>query len=816
MTNTPDPSANPVLDELAEPSVDLRGKTADAANEMILQYNLGINAIPRNASADVMAYTIAGNIINRIDTTRHAISRTALSNLLQPNIDQALRRANARQTMGAVSNSITVEQERALEVTKAVMQSLDKRILDDMNRHATLNIKNPATFPNLQSYEIAMPNVSVTPPGAKTKKHTVFIDTRNTFWVEAGPFSDDDALSTALQSMRLEQVGIRIDGNPLLSHQTIPKDMADMIAKSRTVTVIERDQMPGNGTINRKAKLREIQEMLRINHGLRRVLADGSENSASAGFAASILMRYKDIASVLGGPGERTEVQTKLNAARAKRDLLKLIESPDQLQPTDVTYSWSDALLVPAQAGAARAVMGGGGALPAVGGEVYNMTGVTPRDIAAASAWIAEREVLARKNIAAYQRVAPMLQRILQMAFNAGVPAGALELQKLFIVVAGTPPTISGPDTAQFSPTINPPIAVMLDELKNHSSLNLAAADPTEDVKKFEQQLKDIDAGKRTTLTGDAAQHAVIAKYFEQYHHCSPTEATQAAQYMRSQMFLDKQTVTMTDQIADELVPEVRGRWKVAGDVIANTFKTGGFNFLGATDRDILIDIAYACGVRRLGKNFRDWEGASYPKLLTAYYTMQAFINKKEPAKVRLPSTQRVINEQKRIIAAITGKHASLLLRDFGAAQNITGEQAEAIKKDPTKPEHMQLILEMLEGDPPIGYKNRIDKAAGKVNDHHERGWRAAQTVVGTAWKPVKGGAVLGKQFVVEAASKGYHSASKTIESAKQTVKSNKGTLATFAIASLAGGPLVGGLAALAYKAVSGEKTNATSHATSH
>ncbi|GEM_PF-3859296 len=819
MTNTPDASATPVGDLLDEPSADILGRTANATDEMLLQYQLGLN-LDWMADAATLAATASQQIFQLIDTTRHGIANAdELRTSLEPSINEALRRVRGRLRIPNGSSVIPERQMRALEVSKAIFQSLDKKIFDDMTRHATLHIVNPPNPFNLSQFEILIDNVKVAAHG----KFSIIIDTRNTFWVEAPPLNDPAAFANALKGMTLEQAGIRIVNSPLRHDERIPANMAYYLATQSVVEMQRRDRLPGTPNNTQNISLMDVQRMLREQHQYNRILRDGSDNSGSAAFASSILMRYKDIASVLGGPGEKSEVSRKLEEAKSKRDILALIEKLGSLSWPSTKHTWAENTDIVSKQAAelGKIVIGAAGVRIDMGyGLIYdlNIGGVIDKNQAAiAVQWVQEQVRNANAEIAEYQKTLGALQSVAQKVMNITHDASKTDLTKMFTY---TGDKITGVDETQFKPNIS--ISTYLDEVRNLSDLNLLGADHTQEITKLEQQIKDIDAGKRTALTGDAAQHAVIAKYFEQYHHCSPSEAQQAAQYLRSQMLLDRQTATMTDQIADELVPEVRGRWRAVGDVIANTFKQGTLNiFDGATDRRMLANIALACGIRqryipeRAARDFRDWEGATYPQLLTAYHTMQAFIEKKDPAKVRLPKTQRVIDEMKRIIAAITGKHASLLLRDFGAAQNITGEQAEAIKKDPTKPEHMRMILEMLQGDPPAGYAKRIQDAAKKVNGRHERGWRIAKTVLGTGWKVGKGGAVLGSQYVIAKPTKAaYGAVAGGVKKTANTAKGNKGTLATFALASLAGGPLVGGLAALAYKAVSGEKSKSTSYAT--
>jgi hypothetical protein len=192
--------------------------------------------------------------------------------------------------------------------------------------------------------------------------------------------------------------------------------------------------------------------------------------------------------------------------------------------------------------------------------------------------------------------------------------------------------------------------------------------------------------------------------------------------------------------------------------------------------------------VRRTGSRI-DWEGASYPKLLRSFYTMESFIQKKGAAKVRLSKSGFVLEERKKIVRALARKHIAMCVRDLAEAQNISDDQLDAIKSDPTKAEHIQILLEMLEQEPPAKYRQQIDQAINHVNWWHGSAVRGVGAVAGTGWKLGKGGAVLGKQYVIDPPLKAAGSALSTTGKA---IDNNKGRIATAAALSLFFSPLVG------------------------
>lgn len=799
--------------------------------DMFLWHQLGI-CLPHDQPglnalrADVIASDATRSILERIDRTRNSLTAPELQAILEPRIGDALRtaRQNISRTGGAgLLINDPARSQYARELANAIRGSLGKGILDSLGQNVMPIIINENDAPPnpLLPHEIYMKDGVHNPaydsarpvdPINNRQFLDVYLDTRATFWAESGPFTEAE-LITALTGMKLEQAGIRVFPRTMLASDVLTTLDANRIATYTDLQIRETSNLPSGVAVIRRAKLHDIQKEFREQRQYIRRLRDGSDNDGGAHIAAAILQRYKDVSGVLG-VADKKGSEAKVLAARHDiqlQTMLEKLEAHSGFNPTENLLDLNARLSAIQSTEGNSALWNAGQTLSAGGGRLYAIpAGGTPaeitRNVTQGRDWLRGQKKEVEDAILIYQKLQADIKPIAQ-ELQRRVAAGAA-VARIASVIDLFNTTTWVADPARFTTGIN--ISQLCEEVR--TALQLKSKDIlAQDIAKNQQTIKDIDDGKVTGLSGAEAQYAVIIDYLQKYQRCSPEEARQTANALLARTQLDGEMTRMTDEMTQELLPEQRGKLTQQYDDMAALWEG---SFLGSEwkARRMLTDIANACGVSVSGKGAsatRYWDKATYPQLMRSYHAMKQLMDPAEKKTARLCKTEGVLAQQRIIIKTLLKKNVSSILRDFGPSHNVTGAQAEEIKKNPTKAEHIALLTEMLQSDPPEKYKAQIDAAVAKVNKNHDRFRRgAASTAKGIVYYPAKylvgypmwgigKGAKAGGQFMVGAGKKVFVD---TPSAVAGSAWRNKGTLAFGAAATLIGGPLIGIPAALAFR----------------
>ena len=578
-----------------------------------------------------------------------------------------------------------------------------------------------------------------------------------------------------------------------------------------------------------------IQRELKEQHQYHTRLRESSDNYAGAAFASSILMRYKDIGDALG-IADRSQAQESVNNANNDLQLLAALEKVEAHTSFTPTQDWTvlegRKTTATASLVAARAAMGGatvGGpditlrvTMPdgsTVDHKMKTLACTTPaeldRVVDRAEEWINQRsrdvQAAVKADIDPQIKQYEEFERLLKQVFNN------LDLR------AATNPTIASIDIyrlydpmtkaavrANFRTTLNP--SALVADVK--AKLTLAERAKLEaDVKSGRDTIANIDSGKVNGLSGADAQHAVIARYFEQYHGCTGEEAKQAANFVLARTKVDTEVSTMVQEFSDDQFQDNRGWWRRKFEDVG-AFLTNGNVGVDAHAHNIMHSIADSCGVQHSATVYR-WGSANYRQLLTAYFSLQRlYKGEGVPPGIRLPESGAVQAQMREITKVLTQRHAAQLLKEFGPQSGISEERINDALKDPSKKDLMILMEQFLTGEPPQRYQQRVNDAIttadGRVEwTRRSLKWAAKGAAAGTAgaalWAGKKtasgvvagtmGAAALGKKVAIDAPV-----------AVTKGVWRNKGKIALIGGASLLGGPLLGAAAWYATRQQSGSQ----------
>jgi hypothetical protein len=545
-----------------------------------------------------------------------------------------------------------------------------------------------------------------------------------------------------------------------------------------------------------------VQKELQEQHQYHRKLREGSDNSAGAAMAASILMRYKDIGGVLGG-GDGKEEKEKLDKINAKMRIENQSERVKQANIT-ATRSWSDNVADIAACPTAYSSCAVGVTIPAftIGGQSYGPITTASKDqVSTAVQWIRDREKNAREQISEYMKIEASLRTIALAVVNINGSTGAPPNILNLFTFSGTPPfSITGVNYSQFS---RDNINTVLGELSAEEKYS-----PSDDEKqsktKLEQELADIKSGKSKGLTGAAAQHAVIAKYFENYHNCTVDEAKKAANYVLARTKIDAEVTSAVRDLSDEQFSDNRTYGEYVADNVSTLWNHGSFHSEDHAN-NIIVGIANAIRIPMAGGRPNWARVRNHRDLATAYHALRKLRTDDDvPAHLKLKDTTSLQREMREITKQLlTKKHVVNLLME----QGMTKADATEAAKDSSRADVIEKVRGFLESDIPTAYQNRVKAAI----DHAEKRveWKrrklnwATKKVAGGAWwagKKTVGGAYGATKWT---AGKGFGAVKAVTYTAPKAVVmgalNNKITIAATAIGAVTAGPL--GAVALGYMA---------------
>lgn len=508
----------------------------------------------------------------------------------------------------------------------------------------------------------------------------------------------------------------------------------------------------GGGTLARQnMQLHEIQRETREQHQYHRKLREGSDNHYSAAVAAAILMKYKDkaIHEAMGAGSDRVDIENKYNSAnfdyRLQEMLEKLEAATSSFAPTVNFQHLNNKLTAIATAWGTPGIWAPGGTINiTVAGsppEIYAIPPAgTPSDqaraVQQAREWLRNRQTEYENQIKQYRDIQALIRPIVQELHRRAtlvppVSMAGIDVYDYYNRVTWTP------DPIHYTTGVN--LKQLSDQVR--TNLRLKPKDKVkEDAEKHRKQLDDLDAGKTVGVSGDKAQHDVIAKYMELYHNCSPEEAKDATNYIRARGLLD----TDMREAAEDIVADLYGDRR-REDFMERTSQTWGNRLENLKNlslqpeersRRIISNVARACNITGIGRN-PDWRRASYENVCTAYFGMKKLANGEGPAGIRLQRTEVFQQQMREITRVMLQRHTAALTRDFSVALNLSDEKQKELLKEPNKQEHIRLFRQMLEGEAPEKYKAKIDASLEKASRKTE--WFRRSVLLGKEYGLVRG-----------------------------------------------------------------------------
>lgn len=312
-----------------------------------------------------------------------------------------------------------------------------------------------------------------------------------------------------------------------------------------------------------------------------------------------------------------------------------------------------------------------------------------------------------------------------------------------------------------------------------------------DDVKKQLEELKTKEAdAKAGGKKGDALQRSIFKEYFIN-KGVSAGEAEKCANYLWSKSLLDREMQGQVSELQEDLLGDEEEHEKA---------KNGDNAILNRIAKNCRIPVSFdRKSFRRTRYNIL-WSGASYPKLVTAYFAMKKVVEGKGPSYINLPDSALLKREMTKVSTLLMEGNQQLLTNDYLASLNA---EDRATMGNP-KQISVMYLKKFLEGDAPGAYAAAVDRVLGNT----DRSTNARRRAV---WNTLRGVTYGNKNASMLGAAKGIGSAfsymgGKTKEAAKY-LDSHGGSIALAGLSVWAAGPLGLGAWYVGRKAFGGSKT---------
>lgn len=465
----------------------------------------------------------------------------------------------------------------------------------------------------------------------------------------------------------------------------------------------------------------DLQKEVAEQHRFHTTLREGSDNQMGATFASSILMKYKDIRSVLES-GDQTKAKESLDTERAKQSLLKSISDAEgfNFNPSR-DWALAEAQVSPTALGSALADCAVGSVTPPnLGGVAYTKPVTTKSEESSARSWVQiqykeaqEAEVECRK----------MLRHLTNIARDTKKAGGTTPL-KIFDYINEATLTFVG-TKSDIKKDFD--LASIIKDIHDNGDFDLKTEDEhKKKADEYKAELEKIQKGEMPK--GAEAQHLVIKEYMKRYHGLTDSEASSAANVIRGRSLIDTEMSTAIKEISGEIYGDVDDN---AADAEVNqirVFRRGG-------KRDLLriAEIAKASRIPVGENNIPNWSAGSYKNLMGAYFALRQMNDGTDvPWMMRLNSSHAAKKQMREITAAILKKHAKAMLQEFGASVGLSDDKQKEVLKDPTKPEHQAILIQILEGEVPENQKAQVQKVLNTADKKLFRMRRGVGYVTGS------------------------------------------------------------------------------------
>lgn len=510
---------------------------AATADEAYLKRMLGIDAAVLKSET---SKKVANRIVERLAQVRESIAKDKeLKKALEQEVDTAMR---------SVTKKGTSDFSEDLRRVSAVAAALH-RVVPQVAMQEFFSVKMKNADQTLGDDTVVMSKVKF--GGAD---HKVFIDTRHKFWTEEGPFATEADLLSAINGKIPSEVGMRTD--PDIARALTVTDNAALHDGCATLTLRSEGKV---------VELHELQRHFRSRGQLTK-LREGSSNSSGALFAASILSRSTDPElHAIVGSNNGTKVKNELSSLRSMKSVYAQMEDMKsrnaslvlQVHPSVLTKNMNELIAEAANIDKefqyinSRSVFPVNPLDPTKWGisEIVQSTypGVTTLNDADEKK---EYATALRQSYVQLQDAIRQLKVVTAESFRVLKES----CDKANVASATLDGYFTGGsiDLGKIHPSLD--VRSELSKIQNElltapiagsTRVQLQESDDLdEEMAKKKEELKTAQVG---TLKGDAAQHAIIAKYLEKTG-LAESDAKQAANYLLTRGRLDAQLQQIAQQ----------------------------------------------------------------------------------------------------------------------------------------------------------------------------------------------------------------------------------------------------------------------------
>ena len=214
-----------------------------------------------------------------------------------------------------------------------------------------------------------------------------------------------------------------------------------------------------------------------------------------------------------------------------------------------------------------------------------------------------------------------------------------------------------------------------------------------------------------------------------------------------------------------------------------------------------IAEVAKACRIPVGPNNVPNWSGGSYKNLMGAYFALRQLNDGTDvPWMMRLSGSNIARKQLREVTRAILKTHAKAMLQEFGSSVGLSDDKQKEILKDPTKPEHQAILVQILEGEVPENQKGQVKKILSTADKKLFRvrrgiGYAAGSMLYGDK-NPVSGKNLLYGNKYVSARGAAYGAKNVAVAGKNAVtgtvggVWNNKATIAKIGVLTAIGGPL--------------------------
>ncbi len=889
-------------DAMGDMPETIRSNVSQAEALAVVQHLLGLRTTQISGPRIAVLRRIEDRVFDLVDETRSSVTRVALRETLDSNLDRAMR-----QIRPELDYASATERERTQAIAQAVYESLPSDVTFQMAVRSA-----PVNF----SIVDGEPSSMVTLPVAIGPATEVRIDMNHTFWREAD-FSDNAALAAAMTGRLGNEIGIRnanlrlfpiapgdafvlaaanfnaisvspvniapqqesgltltaVGGRPartidlsirlndlsrgvttadapaglqnrqiadltsdqimlLLRHRgargdfpywrlyvqpgtPLPDDPEAVITASVSGRFVANQRLydvaqalvesaTGGGTQAlgvRSFNLLKAHTEVRSEHerlqGIMTRLTTGSENEVGAAVALNLAASNRAVMESATRQAEEARVRTDINRSRAQLELSKQLRQLGELKlnlrianmPGGAAATYDRIITERNNIRLDMSVVGSGTAWASE----FCTTSAFPAPTAANYPTAALRnDMIARMQpqlkevsdeIARYEEVEQLLRRIAQSAVTSETYAASPRLSEL-ISAAGVV------NRANVNATFNN--VAEAETMRNQVRLD-SESDIEASIKTNEELLKKAKTGG---ASGDALQQKIFEEHFKR-QGLSAAESQKAGNYLYSRSLMDgelqaQQETLIQDMFADHTEDGVSASLEYA-------YKERRPNKVILR----LLNILHVPTVDRLNNDEGigpEWRSASYPTLITAYFTLKKLYEGGGSAYVNCVGSELVKRNMRRIARILARIHVNMLVTDFG--NDLSEEDRKKIAS--RKALSLETLEKILLGEAPAKYGPRVSQMLGlldeRVDSKRRKLGRAVAKTGHVSWTAAK------------------WSGEKAKNSVKSGVKRTWGqrrNIAAFAACSALGGPL-GALGWVAWKALKSNTSSSGQSSHSH